>query len=187
MAADAGRRVAAYSKGMRQRIKIALAIAHSPRVLVLDEPLNGLDPMARADLAALFKTWAAEGRHLLISSHVLHEVDMLADRVVLMNQGYVVAEGGIREVRGEMAQPMHLGIRCPEPARLASALLMAGCATEVLIDEDGGGLRVRTGDAEAFHGRLGRIAIDQDLDLETITPLDDDVHAVYEYLIGDGG
>ena len=89
----ADRKVAAYSKGMRQRIRLAQSIAHQPSVLILDEPLNGLDPMVRAETIALFRKLAAEGLHLIISSHILHEVDMMSDRVVLLNNGYVVAEG----------------------------------------------------------------------------------------------
>ena len=89
----AGRRVAGYSKGMRQRIRLAQALAHDPRVLILDEPLNGLDPLVRAETIKLFRRYATEGRHVLVSSHVLHEVDMISDQVVLMSGGYVVAEG----------------------------------------------------------------------------------------------
>src|SRR5688572_2488505 len=92
------RKVGAYSKGMRQRVRLAQSIAHQPSVLILDEPLNGLDPMVRAETIALFKQLAAEGLHLIISSHILHEVDMMSDRVVLLNNGYVVAEGGIHEI-----------------------------------------------------------------------------------------
>src|SRR5512132_476593 len=89
----ANRKIAAYSKGMRQRIRLAQAIAHQPAVLILDEPLNGLDPMVRAETIALFRKLATDGLHLIISSHILHEVDMMSGRVILLNNGYVVAEG----------------------------------------------------------------------------------------------
>src|SRR6267143_1879101 len=92
----ADRKIGAYSKGMRQRIRLAQSIAHQPSVLILDEPLNGLDPMVRAETIALFKQLAADGLHLIISSHILHEGDMMSDRVVLLNNGYVVAEGAIQ-------------------------------------------------------------------------------------------
>src|SRR5262249_2541133 len=100
----ADRKVASYSKGMRQRMRLAQAIAHEPTVLILDEPLNGLDPMVRAETIALFRSLAAEGLHLIISSHILHEVDMMSDCVVLLNNGYVVAEGNIHGVRDEMEE-----------------------------------------------------------------------------------
>ncbi|HJZ67754.1 MAG TPA: ABC transporter ATP-binding protein, partial [Blastocatellia bacterium] len=92
-------KIGAYSKGMRQRVRLAQSIAHEPVVLILDEPLNGLDPMVRAETIALFRKLAAEGLHLIISSHILHEVDMMSDRVVLLNNGYIVAEGNIHGVR----------------------------------------------------------------------------------------
>src|SRR5437667_10295154 len=88
----AERRIAGYSKGMRQRIKLALAIAHDPTVLILDEPLNGLDPMARAEVIELFRKFADNGLHVVISSHILHEVDIISDSVIMMSNGYVVAE-----------------------------------------------------------------------------------------------
>ena len=106
------RKAAGYSKGMRQRIRLAQSIAHRPRVLILDEPLNGLDPIARSEAIALFRSFAAEGLHLIISSHILHEVDMMSDRVVLLNNGYVVAEGGVRGMRDEMPEhPMQILVR----------------------------------------------------------------------------
>src|SRR5215211_990679 len=117
----ADRKVAGYSKGMRQRIRLAQSIAHEPSVLILDEPLNGLDPMVRAETIALFRKLASEGLHLIISSHILHEVDVMSDRVVLLNNGYIVAEGNIHGVRDEMEEhPMQILIRCDQPAKLAA-------------------------------------------------------------------
>jgi len=109
LADAADRPVAGYSKGMRQRIRLAQAIAHDPRVLVLDEPLNGLDPLVRAETLALFRQFASEGRHVVVSSHILHEVDMISDQVILLSGGYVVAEGQIQSVRGEIREkPMQI-------------------------------------------------------------------------------
>jgi ABC-type multidrug transport system ATPase subunit len=102
---DAARRkIAGYSKGMRQKVRLAQAIAHHPRVLVLDEPLNGLDPMARAESIALFQELGRQGMHLLISSHILDEVDRISDRVVLITGGYLVAEGSIQQVGRKYAK-----------------------------------------------------------------------------------
>jgi len=95
----ANRKVAGYSKGMRQRVRLAQAIAHDPELLVLDEPLNGLDPLVRAETIALFRTWASEGKHVILSSHVLQEVDLISDQVVLIANGMIIAEGqGVSEV-----------------------------------------------------------------------------------------
>ena len=138
MTEAAHRKVAGYSKGMRQRIKLAQAIAHDPRVLVLDEPLNGLDPLVRAETIALFREFAAEGRHVIVSSHVLHEVDMISDQVILLSNGYVVAEGQIQGVRGEIQDhPMQVLIRCSRPSALASKLFEQDHVVEARLIEDG--------------------------------------------------
>lgn len=181
----AGRKVAGYSKGMRQRIKLAQAIAHEPEVLVLDEPLNGLDPMARAEMISLFQEWADAGRHLMISSHILHEVDLISDQVVLLNEGYVVAEGNIRGVRSEMEnRPLQILIRCDNPSILASRVFGLDSVVEARIHEDGNGLLVSTKDASRFFLLLNRVVLDCNLKIEAVAPADEDVHAVYEYLIG---
>lgn len=182
----AGRKVAAYSKGMRQRIKLARAIAHDPPVLVLDEPLNGLDPMARAEVIALFRRWGAGGRHLIVSSHILHEVDLLSDQVILMNQGYVVAEGDIQGVRGEMTRhPLQIVVRCADPRPLAARLIGADSVTDLQLHADGGGFFARTRDPEGFYRLVQDAVLQEGLILETVMPVDDDVGAVYQYLIGE--
>ncbi len=188
----AKRAVAGYSKGMRQRVRLAQAIAHQPSVLVLDEPLNGLDPLARADAMELFRTLAREGLHLIISSHILHEVEAMSDRVVLMNNGYVVAEGGTHGVRDEMPdRPLQILVRCRRPAALAAALFTGDHVMEarVLEEVDTRALLIRTRDAERFYLQLNSIVAEDripDLALEGVMPADDDLQHVYEYLIGAG-
>jgi ABC-2 type transport system ATP-binding protein len=185
----AGRKVAGYSKGMRQRIKLAQAIAHRPSVLILDEPLNGLDPMARAEVIALFRELAAGGLHVLVSSHILHEVDLISDQVVLIHGGYVVAEGDISGVRDEMEEqhPAQVLIRCDQPSLLASRVFLNDHVVEARIHEDGGGLLVRTRDADRFYLLLNEVVLETGLQVETVMPTDADVNAVYEYLIGANG
>jgi ABC-2 type transport system ATP-binding protein len=181
----ADRKVAAYSKGMRQRIRLAQAMAHRPSVLILDEPLNGLDPMVRAETIALFRSLAADGLHVIISSHILHEVDMMSDRVVLVNNGYVVAEGNIHGVRDEMEEhPMQILIRCDQPAKLASRVFDQDNVVEARLHEDRLGLFVRTRDADRFYLLLNRVVAEGEINIESITPIDDDLSAVYGYLIG---
>lgn len=181
----ADRKVAAYSKGMRQRIRLAQAIAHRPSVLILDEPLNGLDPMVRAETIALFRKLAAEGLHLIISSHILHEVDMMSDRVVLVNNGYIVAEGNIHGVRDEVTeQPMQILIRCDQPAKLAAQVFAEDSVVEARLHNDRGGLFVRTRDADRFYLLLNRAVADGGINVESVAPIDDDLSAVYGYLIG---
>jgi ABC-2 type transport system ATP-binding protein len=188
MTEAARRRVAGYSKGMRQRIKLAQAIAHHPPVLVLDEPLNGLDPMARAEVIDLFRELAHEDRHVVISSHILHEVDLISDTVVILNQGYVVAEGDIRSVRSEIRRhPMQILIRCGRATDLAGRLLKLDHVVEIKMHDDRGGLLVKSQDADAFYLALNDVVTSERFDIETVTPADEDVHAVYRYLVGSEG
>jgi ABC-2 type transport system ATP-binding protein len=188
LTAAAGRHVAAYSKGMRQRIKLAQAIAHDPKVVVLDEPLNGLDPMARAEAIALFQKWGAEGRHVLVSSHILHEVDRISDQVILLSHGYVVAEGQIQGVRSEVKeQPMQILVRCDRPGLLASRLFQQDHVIEAKVSGDGRGLLLRTKDADGFYLLLNRVILDSGLEVESVAPADDDVNSLYQYLIGAEG
>jgi ABC-2 type transport system ATP-binding protein len=185
----AGQRVASYSKGMRQRIKLAQAIAHQPSVLVLDEPLNGLDPMARAEAIALFRVLAREGLHVIISSHILHEVDRISDQVVLLANGYVVAEGQIHGVRGEMHQdhPLQILVRCTRPDVLASRMFTLDHVAEIKVHHDRGGLLVSTRDPDTFYALLNRLVLEGAVEVESVAPADDDVHSVYQYLIGSEG
>jgi len=180
------RKIGAYSKGMRQRVRLAQSIAHQPSVLILDEPLNGLDPMVRAETIALFKQLAAEGLHLIISSHILHEVDMMSDRVVLLNNGYVIAEGGIHGVRDEMdtEHPMQVLIRCDKPAVLAARMFSSNGLVEARVHDDLRGLFVKTRDPDKFYLLMNEVVAEGEVEVESVAPVDDDLSAVYEYLIG---
>jgi ABC-2 type transport system ATP-binding protein len=183
---SANRRIGAYSKGMRQRVRLAQSIAHQPSVLILDEPLNGLDPMVRAETIALFRHLAAEGMHLIISSHILHEVDMMSDRVVLLNNGYVVAEGAIHGVRDEMdvEHPMQILIRCDQPSLLAARMFRSDEVVEARLHDDRQGLFVKTRNPDRFYLLLNEIVAQGEVKVESVAPVDDDLSAVYEYLIG---
>ena len=182
----ADRRIGAYSKGMRQRVRLAQSIAHEPSVLILDEPLNGLDPMVRAETIALFKQLAQDGLHLIISSHILHEVDMMSDRVVLLNNGYVIAEGEIHGVRDEVdvEHPMQVLIRCNQPAVLAAHMFQQTEVLEARIHDDRQGLFVKTRNPDQFYLSLNDIVAQGQVTVESIAPVDDDLSAVYDYLIG---
>ena len=188
LTASADRNVAAYSKGMRQRIKLAQAICHDPQVIVLDEPLNGLDPMARAEAIALFRQWGEQGRHVIVSSHILHEVDRISDQVIFLSHGYVVAEGQIQGVRSEVKdQPMQILVRCDRPSVLAARLFEGSYVVEARIQGDGKNLLLRTNDADGFYLLLNKVILDSGLEVESVAPSDDDVNSVYQYLIGFGG
>jgi ABC-2 type transport system ATP-binding protein len=182
----AQRKIAAYSKGMRQRIRLAQAIAHDPEVLVLDEPLNGLDPLVRAETIALFRDYAARGRHVILSSHVLQEVDVFSDQVILIANGMIVAEGEIRNVRDEIHEhPSQFLLHCQQPARLASLLFDQADILEAKIDPEGRGVLVMTRHRDAFAATVQRIAL-SGIEIDGILPMDENVDALYEYLIGGG-
>ena len=180
----ASRKVAAYSKGMRQRVRLAQAIAHDPDLLVLDEPLNGLDPLVRAETIALFRAWAAAGKHVILSSHVLQEVDVISDQVVLIANGMIVAEGAIRDVRDEIDEhPSQFIVRCRDASTVAARLFAERHITEIKLNDDGLGMLVMTRDRHAFSRALGLIALDGHR-IDAVVPADENVDALYEYLIG---
>jgi ABC-2 type transport system ATP-binding protein len=182
------RKIGGYSKGMRQKIRLAQAIAHHPRVLILDEPLNGLDPMARAESLGLFEELSRQGMHLVVSSHILDEVDRISDRVVLITGGYVVAEGNIHEVRREVRdKPMQVVIRCNCPEMLASRMFSLNHCVEARLHADGRGVFLRTGDIDEFYRLLNSIALEGSIRIEAVAPVDDDTQAIYQYLIGSEG
>ena len=184
----AERKVSGFSKGMRQRVRLAQSIAHNPSVLVLDEPLNGLDPMARAEIIRLFRELADAGMYLIISSHILHEVDMMSDNVVLMLNGYVVAEGEVHGVRDEIQdQPIQILVRCDRPQVLAARLFTNEHTVEARIHDDRQGLFVKTRRPDELYLMLNRIVIDERLEVESVGPVDDDLNAVYQYLITSEG
>lgn len=180
----AHRKIGAYSKGMRQRIRLAQALAHNPKVVVLDEPLNGLDPLARSEMIALFRASADQGAYVIISSHILHEVDVISDQVILLSNGYVVAEGQIQNVRSEIQEhPTQILIRCDRPRELAAKLFESEFTIEASIHKDGRGLLLKTRDSDRFYLAMNQLALNG-IQIESIAPADDDVLSVYEYLIG---
>ena len=184
----ADRKVSAFSKGMRQRVRLAQSIAHNPSILVLDEPLNGLDPMARAEIIRLFRQLADAGMFVIISSHILHEVDMMSDNVVLMHNGYVVAEGEVHGVRDEIEDhPIQILIRCDKPQFLAARLFEHEHTVEARIHDDRQGLFVKTRRPDDFYLLLNKVITEQNLQVESVAPVDDDLNAVYQYLITSEG
>ena len=158
---------------MRQKIRLAQAIAHHPRVLVLDEPLNGLDPMARAESLALFQELGRQGMHVVISSHILDEVDRIADRVVLITGGYLIAQGNIHDVRREVRdKPMQVLIRCDSPELLASKMFAVNHCVEARLHADGRGVFLRTGDIDQFYRLLNEIAVEGLVKIDAVAPDD---------------
>jgi ABC-2 type transport system ATP-binding protein len=168
---------------MRQRVKVAQAIIHDPAVLVLDEPLTGLDPRQRADLVVLFRRLGSEGRCVIVSSHVLDEVERLGSQVLVMSQGRLAAAGDFRELRALMDdRPMRIRVRTDRPRELAGALLERGTAVGVRLDGDEV-LELDTRDARALAHALAPVARDRHARLYEVNPLDADLEGVFRYVV----
>ncbi len=180
---DDPRRLSTYSKGMRQRIKLAQAIVHDPLVIALDEPLTGLDPRQRREMISLFHRLGSEGKCVIVSSHVLDEVERFGSRVLVMAQGRLAAEGDFREIRNLMDdRPLRISIRTDQPRELAIALLDRGVISGCRL-EGTDGVVVDTNDAAAFRRAVAPAARDQDASLRELRPLDDDLESVFRYLV----
>jgi ABC-2 type transport system ATP-binding protein len=177
------RRLPTYSKGMRQRVKVAQAIVHDPQVLVLDEPLTGLDPRQRGDLVRLFRRLGGEGRCVIVSSHVLDEVERLGSQVLVMSQGRLAAAGDFHELRALMDdRPMRIRVRTDRPRELAAAMLEAGNAVGVRLDGDDG-LELDTNDARALARALAPVARERQARLFEVRSLDADLEGVFRYVV----
>ena len=178
-----GRPLAAYSKGMRQRVKVAAALVHQPEVVVLDEPLEGLDPRQRLRMIELFRRIGDEGRTVLVSSHVLDEVERFGSRVVVIAQGRLAAEGDFRAIRALMDdRPHRLRLGTDAPGPLAAGLLAAGVVQGAWLGQDGHVL-VDTFDVAAFRRAVAGVASRSDARLLEMVPLDDDLESVFRYLV----
>ncbi len=177
----ADRRVLTYSRGMRQRLKIAQALAHGPELLVLDEPLTGCDPLVRAELIALIKAFPAEGKSVLVSSHVLHEIEQLTPRIVLIHKGRLVAEGDVHEIRDLIDDHPHtVRVATDRPRELAAALAREEGVVEIRFEN--GSVWVRTDAPDRFYRRLPLLALAERCVLREISSEDDNLEAVFRYL-----
>ncbi|MEW6074410.1 MAG: ABC transporter ATP-binding protein [Planctomycetota bacterium] len=181
---DMERRTAGYSKGMRQRVKIAQAIAHDPELLVLDEPLGGLDPVGRRDVIRLLAELAAAGTSVLVSSHVLHEIEALTAEILLVHRGRLLAQGTIADVRELLRQhPRRVEIVARDARRLARALLDAEEVIAVRLLDDGTRLSLETRDVARFHRRLTEIAAGGGFGVQGLESVDASLEAVFDYLV----
>lgn len=178
----ADRRMDGFSKGMRQRAKVAAALVKNPVVLVLDEPLNGADPVQRLKLIALFTRLGAEGRTVIVSSHVLHEVESMAERVIVVVRGRLAAAGGHRAIRDAMDDvPRQVLVRCSDSRRLAAALVGLDAVGGVTVDADG--VVISTSRARDLAVALPRSARDLDIRITEVRPLDDSLESLFRELV----
>jgi ABC-2 type transport system ATP-binding protein len=187
MAGRAGRRLGGYSKGMRQRVKLAQALVHDPELLVLDEPLSGIDPIGRHEFLALFTRLAARGKGLLVSSHELDELEKLTDHVAVMARGRVAAVGTLAQIRDLLDEhPLSVRVAVDDPRRFGAALL--GLADVVGVDFSGGDtLVVRARNPRRFFTDFAGVVLEEGFDVREVETLDDSALAVLGYLLGTQG
>ena len=179
----AGKRIGAYSKGMRQRVKLAQAIVHEPELLILDEPLSGMDPVARRRTIRLIRDWARQGRSIIVSSHILHEIESMTTNILLINHGRILAEGNVHQIRDLIDEHPHtVYIRAADPRRLAREFLTR--ADVISLRFEPGALVVETGTPDDFYARLTElVATGASGPVEAMTSPDDNLQAVFKYLV----
>ena len=177
------RRIREYSKGMRQRVRLAQALAHEPRFVLLDEPMTGLDPVARAELSQTIRSLPAQGVGVLVSSHVLHELEAVVDRVVLVHQGRLLAQGRVGELRAQLpSQPHRLRIVGPRLRELAAVLVGWPQVAQVRVHDDA--IEVSVAGEAGFYEALTRLGAGWDGGMHEVVPLDDDLASLFGYLVG---
>jgi ABC-2 type transport system ATP-binding protein len=179
----ANKKIGAYSKGMRQRIKLAQALAHDPELLILDEPLGGLDPIARRKTIRLVKDWGRSGKSVIVSSHILHEIESMTSNILLINQGRILAEGNVHQIRDLIDEHPHtVYVKADRTRALARALLADDHVLSLKFENEA--LIVQTARPDAFYGRLTEIAASGELGpIHEVMSPDDNLQAVFKYLV----
>ncbi len=177
--------IGSYSKGMRQRIKLAQALVHEPELLFLDEPLTGLDPIGRRHVMNLLKKLAEQGISMVVSSHILYEIETLTETILLIHQGRILAEGTISDIRELIDEHPHkVYLSADEPRRLAQVCLPFDDILSVTFGDEAGDVIIETEKPDAFYARLPQILIENELNVSQLYSPDDNLSAVFKYLVG---
>ena len=178
------KKIGAYSKGMRQRIKLAQALVHEPDALFLDEPLSGMDPIGRRKTIALIKELGTQGKTLIVSSHILHEIESMTNDILLINNGRILAEGDIHEIRELIDEhPHNVYVSCDKPRLLASILVTYEDVASTKLNTEDGGIIIETVKPDDFYSRLPAIILENNITVEDIHSPDDNLQAVFQYLV----
>ncbi len=179
----AGKKIGAYSKGMRQRIKLAQALVHDPELLILDEPLSGMDPLQRRKTIRLVKDWARRGRHVIVSSHILHEIEAMTSNILLITNGRILAEGNVHQIRDLIdTHPHTVYVKAADPRGLAREFLSR--ADVISMRFEPGAVIVETGKPDEFYGRLTELVAEGACGaVEEVSSPDDNLQAVFKYLV----
>ncbi len=178
------KRIGGYSKGMRQRIKLAQAIGHDPEILFLDEPLNGMDPIGRKKIIDLVKELGTKSKIVVVSSHVLHEVEEMTDTILLINHGRLLAEGNIYEIRHLIdTHPLQVTIKCDNVNVLTAKLMEYEDVLSVQFDRELNQVTVETNQPDEFHLRIPKIAMENKIKIHSLWSPDENLEAVFDYLV----
>ena len=177
------KKIGAYSKGMRQRVKLAQAIVHDPELLILDEPLSGMDPLMRRKTIRLIRDWAKAGRSVLVSSHILHEIESMTSNILLINNGRILAEGDVHHIRDLIDEHPHtVYVRGADPRGLARQFLTRDDVLSLRFEE--GAVVVETAKPDEFYARLTEMAASGEHgNIDEVTSPDDNLQAVFRYLV----
>ncbi len=179
------RKIASYSMGMRQRIKLAQSLAHDPELLFLDEPLNGMDPIGRYNSISLIKELGANGKSIIVSSHILYEVEAMTNNIILINNGKILAEGDIHEIRELIDEHPHNVYIKSDKARLLASILMAyDDVVSIKTESETGAIIIETNKPDSFYARLPKIILENAINVEKLYSPDDNLEAVFKYLVG---
>ena len=179
----ADKKIGAYSKGMRQRVKLAQALAHDPELLILDEPLSGMDPIGRRKTIKLIREWGRSGRSVIVSSHILHEIESMTSNILLINQGRMLAEGDVHQIRDLIDEHPHtVLIKAAQPRALAREFLASDHVLSLRFEDEA--VIVQTARPDAFYTRLTELAASSEFGtIHEITSPDDNLQAVFQYLV----
>jgi len=178
----ANKKIGAYSKGMRQRVKLAQAIVHDPELLILDEPLAGMDPLARRKTIRLIREWARQGKSVLVSSHILHEIEAMTSNILLINNGRILAEGDVHQIRELIDEHPHtVYVKAADPRGIAREFL--GHDDVLSLRFESGAVVVETAKPDAFYTRLTEMAAADGFEITEVTSPDDNLQAVFQYLV----
>ena len=179
----ANKKIGAYSKGMRQRVKLAQAIVHDPQLLILDEPLSGMDPIARRKSIRMIREWARAGKSIIVSSHILHEIESMTGNILLINNGRILAEGDVHQIRDLIDEHPHsVYVRAENPRALAREFVQRADVRSMKFEENA--VVVETGKPDAFYARLTELAASGEFGtIDEVTSPDDNLQAVFQYLV----
>ena len=184
MTENMGRKIRGYSKGMRQRIKLAQALVHEPRVLFLDEPFSGTDPVARRDLISVIRGLGESGHSVVVSSHVLHEIEALTPNIVLMHRGRLVAEGQIQQIRDLIDRhPHRIVLVCDDYRALAAKLVCWDDVESVKLQREASSVLIETRQPDSFYARLPALSLEEGTPIREVYSEDNNLEAVFKYLV----